>query len=236
MRQSGMDQSILRKIKRCLALAKSSNPNEAATALRQAQAMMNQHGLTREDVAVSDVGSHSADAGAGRTPSAHVAMLINLVADAFGVYPVYVPTHDGSRWVSQVEFIGLNGAPEVASYAFEVLGRQLKRDRAAYLKSLDKRLKRTTKVRRGDLYARGWLNAVSRQVVPHVMTKAESQALEAYKTRRWEGQLTTAKALNRGAHVRDAAALFQGLADGRKVRFHQGVGGQRQTALKHGSF
>ncbi|WP_252473542.1 DUF2786 domain-containing protein, partial [Microbulbifer okhotskensis] len=35
-----MEDAILRKIKRCLALAKSSNPNEAATALRQAQTLM----------------------------------------------------------------------------------------------------------------------------------------------------------------------------------------------------
>ena len=35
---------ILRKIEKCLALAKSSEPAEAAAALRQAQALMREHG------------------------------------------------------------------------------------------------------------------------------------------------------------------------------------------------
>lgn len=42
-------EHILRKIKACLRLAASSNPNEAASALRQAQAMMRAHGITHAE-------------------------------------------------------------------------------------------------------------------------------------------------------------------------------------------
>jgi len=38
--------AILRKVKACPRLAASSNPNEAAAALRQAQAMMRAHGIS----------------------------------------------------------------------------------------------------------------------------------------------------------------------------------------------
>ena len=38
---------ILRKIEKCLALAKSSEPAEAAAALRQAQALMREHGVSQ---------------------------------------------------------------------------------------------------------------------------------------------------------------------------------------------
>lgn len=231
-----MDDNILRKIKRCLALARSSNPNEAATALRQAQALMARHGVTSEDVAASDVGSHLSRAEAGKVPPAHVAMLANMVASAFGVEIVYSPMHDGERWSGRVEFYGIGTAPEIAGYAFEVLGRQLKRDRNAYLAGLNKRLKRATKVRRGDLYAKGWVRAVSSQVVPHSQTEQEAQAIAAYQAKRWEEPLETCNARNTAnkARAHDYGALAQGVADGKKVSFHQGVAGTSRAAIGQG--
>lgn len=232
-----MDDSILRKIKRCLALARSSNPNEAATALRQAQALMTKHGVTREDVAASDVGSHLSRAEAGRTPPAHIAMLANMVAGAFGCEIVYAPQYDGQRWAGRVEFYGVGTAPEIAGYAFEVLGRQLKRDRNAYLATLNKRLKRATKVRRGDLYAQGWVRAVSSQVVPHTQSDQEAQAIAAYQAKRWEKPLETCRARDTTSKARshDYGALAKGLADGEKVSFHQGVAGTSRAAIGQGS-
>lgn len=43
-------ERAIRKIKHCLALAQSANENEAATALRQAQALMREYRLTEMDV------------------------------------------------------------------------------------------------------------------------------------------------------------------------------------------
>tara|TARA_B100000700_G_scaffold42239_1_gene43243 strand:+ start:1542 stop:2243 length:702 start_codon:yes stop_codon:yes gene_type:complete len=228
-----MDRKILDKIKKCLALAKSSNANEAAAAMRQAQKLMEIYGVTTDDVAISDVESHTAKAGAGRTPPSHVAMLANMVAGAFGAEIVYCPRHDGVRWHGQVEFYGLNGAAEVAGYAFEVLGRQLTRDRNAYLATLNKRLKRATKVRRGDLYAQAWVNAVARQVVPHQRSEAEGTTIAAYQAKRWEEPLETRQARDntKGMRRHDVDALHQGHRDGKKVSFHQGVNGTRQAAI-----
>jgi hypothetical protein len=226
-----MDNKILEKIKKCLRLAKSANANEAATALRQAQALMDKHGMSREDVAASDVESQQTTAGAGRTPPKHLVMLMGMVSHAFGVEPIYSVCHDGKRWNGRVEFIGLGSAPEVACYAYEVLGRQLKRGRTEYLKSLSKRIKRATKMRRGDLYAEGWIHAVSQQVIPHVLTESECQAMEAYKARRWSKPLDKVQARSRKAHTKDLDALIQGVSDGKKVQFYQGVNGQRQAAL-----
>lgn len=44
-------ERAIRKIKHCLALAQSANENEAATALRQAQALMREYRLTEMDEA-----------------------------------------------------------------------------------------------------------------------------------------------------------------------------------------
>jgi hypothetical protein len=228
-----MDRKILDKIKKCLALAKSSNAHEAAAAMRQAQKLMERHGVSADDVAISDVESHMAKAGAGRTPPSHVAMLANMVAGAFGAEIVYCPRYDGERWIGRVEFYGVNGAAEVAGYAFEVLGRQLKRDRNAYLSTLNKRLKRATKVRRGDLYAQAWVDAVARQVVLHQRSVAENTIIAAYQAKRWEEPLETRQARDntKGVRSHDVDAWHQGRADGKKVSFHQGVNGQRQAAI-----
>jgi|SRR5690554_6195371 len=228
-----MDRKILDKIKKCLALAKSSNSNEAAAAMRQAQKLMEIHGVSTDDVEISDVGSHVAKAGAGRTPPSHVAMLANMVASAFGAETVYHSQHNGERWHGRVEFYGVNGAGEVAGYAFEVLGRQLKRDRNVYLNTLDKRLKRATKVRRGDLYAQAWVDTVASQVVPHKRSETEAKTIASYQAKRWEEPLETIQGRDntKGAGSRDAGAWYQGRVDGERVSFYQGVNGQRQTAI-----
>ena len=228
-----MDSKALDKIQKCLRLAKSSNANEAAAALRQAKKLMAIHGVTTDDVAISDVESHTTKAGAGKTPPNHVALLANMVAGAFGAEVVYCPLFDGERWTGRIEFYGLGGAAEVAGYAFEVLGRQLKRDRAAFLATLNKRLKRATKVRRGDLYASAWVDEVSRQVLPHKRSEAEENTIEAYKTKRWEEPLETVQARDntKGMRSHDYGAIHQGYQDGKKVSFHQGVNGSRHAQI-----
>ncbi|WKD29564.1 DUF2786 domain-containing protein [Halomonas sp. KG2] len=227
-----MDSKALDKIKKCLRLAKSSNANEAAAALRQAQKLMAIHGVTTDDVAMSDVSSHTAKAGAVKTPPAYITMLGAMVASAFGAETVYQQVYDGERWALNVEFYGLNGAAEVAGYAFEVLGRQLKRDRTAFLATLNKRLKRNTKVRRGDLYAQAWINAVAKQVTRHQLTEAENAIVEAYKAKRWN-DLETMKTRDntKGMRSHDYGAIHQGYQDGKKVSFHQGVNGSRHAQI-----
>lgn len=227
-----MDSKALDKIKKCLRLATSSNANEAAAALRQAQKLMAIHGVTNDDVAMSDVGTHTSKASGGRVPPKYIGMLVNMVAGAFGAEIVYNPLYDGERWHGQFEFYGLNGAAEVAGYAFEVLGRQLKRDRTAYLATLNKRLKRTTKVRRGDLYAQAWLNAVAKQVTRQQRTEAENAIVEAYKAKRWNDLENIAGRDNtKGMRSHDHGAIHQGYQDGKKVSFHQGVNGSRNAQI-----
>lgn len=227
-----MDSKALDKIKKCLRFAKSSNANEAATALRQAQKLMAIHGVTSEDVAMSDVETHKTKTGAGKTPPAYVTMLGNMVASAFGTEKVYQQVYDGERWTLSIEFYGVNGAAEVAGYAFEVLARQLKRDRSAFLATQNKRLKRATKVRRGDLYAQAWINAVATQVTCHQCTEAENAIMEAYKAKRCNDLKTMKPRDNtKGMRSHDHGAIHQGYQDGKKVSFHQGVNGSRQAQI-----
>ncbi|SOP99272.1 hypothetical protein CFBP2118_02416 [Pseudomonas syringae pv. syringae] len=78
-------ERAIRKIKHCLALSQSSNVNEAATAMRQAQ--MRKYHLSETDVKVSDAGeAESSMSRAARRPlwdqqlSAVVAKVFNVKA------------------------------------------------------------------------------------------------------------------------------------------------------------
>ena len=227
-----MDQKALEKIKKCLALAASDNPNEAATALRQAQALMAKHGITSADVELSEVTTNKVNAGAGKTPPSWIARLVTLVCKAFGVDAVFQDEWSKGEWKSKVIFIGVNCSPEITGYAYEVLLRQLKKDRSNFLKTLNKRLKRTTKTMRGDLYAQGWIESVGKLVIPADVSEQDKEL-----TKRWIAttflNLTTQQTKDRGekAQGRDHAAYYQGLADGKKVNFHQGVHADEKSAL-----
>tara|TARA_R110001583_G_C5525175_1_gene398007 strand:+ start:137 stop:850 length:714 start_codon:yes stop_codon:yes gene_type:complete len=229
-------ENILRKIKSCLALAQSDNPNEAAAALSRAQELMAKYGVSHDDVAICDVNSSTANSRAGRVPPKHVVILANMVARAFGVETVYRPYYQSDKWRARFEFYGLDASPKVAAYTYEVLERQLTKSRTAYIGSLNKRLKRSTKVRRGDMYASGWVRAVAEKVTSHCATEAETKAIEAYEAKQFGDSLQSLKGrdLSTKARNHDYGALVDGLADGSKVDFRQGVAGEGQQALTGG--
>jgi len=87
-------------------------------------------------------------------------------------------------------------------------------------------------VRRGDLYAQAWLNAVAKQVIRQQRTEAENAIVEAYKAKRWE-ELDTMKPRDntKGMRSHDHGAIHQGYQDGKKVSFHQGVNGSRHAQI-----
>jgi len=227
-----MNSKIIEKIKKCLRLSQSDNANEAAIALKQAQKLMQQHGISHDDIEISDISTSQSKSDGGRTPPEYIAMLANMVSHAFGSRLVYSAEHNGQSWTGYVRFYGANGADEVSAYAFEVLGRHLKRDRTAFIKTLNKRLKRTTKTRRADLYCKGWVTAVSEQVVPQTINESTSKTLDAYASRQWP-DIEVSSPINRNKNVRsnEISAYGQGFIDGDKVEFHQGVKGTQRQAI-----
>jgi hypothetical protein len=48
-------EKILEKLKKLLALSKSDNPHEASLALQRVQKLMQTYGITRDDIALSDI-------------------------------------------------------------------------------------------------------------------------------------------------------------------------------------
>lgn len=220
-----MNSRILDKIKKCLALAQSTNPNEAATALRQAQVLMEKHGLTREDVKLSDVNAWRAGAGKAKNPPRYHHQLVSLMAYAFGVEPVY---HSGGD-DTEVEFIGVGAQPEIAVYCYDVLHRQLLKDRTQYMKSL-KRYKRTNKTRKADLYAEGWVRGAASKVYQFAVPPEHKEQITHYIERRYQ-QLKEVQARKHKVKQGDESALLEGRLAGRNANLHHGMNTDERARL-----
>ena len=82
-------EKIIDKIKKCLALSNSDNPHEAAAGLRQAQKLMQMHGLNELDIELSDVQEMRAKASnAGGIQTQTVTVSAHNEAEAAKVIPL----------------------------------------------------------------------------------------------------------------------------------------------------
>jgi len=227
----------LDKIKKCLALAASPEAHEAAAALRQAQKLMAQFGLTEADVTLTDVGE--ARQKAQNVPVVRwEAALAGMVASAFGC-DMYTSTSlvlagqtRQFRRHRYYVFIGVGPAPEVAGYAFDVLARQCARDRRRYIGLQSKNCKAKTKVARGDLYAEGWIAGV-RDKLGQLAGNARDDALIAQYMAQRHGGMADAdiKDRSKGKNVTHND-WHQGKKAGRNAELNHGVqGGAAQPLL-----
>lgn len=118
----------IEKLKKLLALAASGNPHEAALALRRARKLMDVHGITHSDIAMSDIDetiSHYWPTGSLRPPR-YMLGLMNIIREVFGVNSIIHPgTHPS------VGFYGNRERAALAAYTWEVLARQLKKGASA---------------------------------------------------------------------------------------------------------
>ena len=172
----------LDKVKKCLRLAKSSNEHEAAAALRQARKMMDDIGVDADDVAASEAAEARARSQAMREPPSWEQTLAVAVAEAIGCGVYFSTGFDLGplKKPGQYVFVGCGGDQAIASYAFVVLHRQLKRARLQYLQTALARCRRATQKKRADSFCEGWVYSVRRKVGALAMSSERSTAIVAY--------------------------------------------------------
>lgn len=168
-------KNIIEKIKKCLELAKSGNEHEAATALRQAQKLMQAHDITDLDIEHADIQEEGSRAGASQKPARWECGLADRVAKAFGCTVYLSVNYPVGRWV----FVGAAPSGEIARYSFEVLFRQVKLARAEYIKTSLKRCT-TNKTRRADLFCEGWVMTATQLVERFSGNEATESRIAAY--------------------------------------------------------
>lgn len=221
-------QDAINKIKKCLALGRSSNQHEAANAMRQAQKLMQQYGVDHEALAMSDVSESAAKGRTAALPDWEC-LLASVVAEVFGCEMLvmrglrlaYLVEHRRSKFV----FIGTGAAPDVAAYAQDVLARQCARARLDHIAEQPNSCKAITKTARGDVFAKAWVFSVERVLEKFACADRDVLLLQAYKAQHYPQTVTLKpKAREVGRNVK-RNSWGDGYAAGAKADLKRGLGG-----------
>ncbi|MFN3987619.1 MAG: DUF2786 domain-containing protein [Rhodocyclaceae bacterium] len=223
---------ILDKIRKCMALAKSGSEHEAATALRQAQKLMELHQVSQAEMLAAGVAESKARSGAITRPATWECHLAGCIAAAFGCKLIFRSRWDRAWWA----FIGLPPANEVAAYSFEVLLRQALKARREFIAAALKRTKKkSNKTRRADLFSEGWVRAACAQVASLTPPDGAEEAIEAHMQLKYPslGELASIdRNAGRNLSERDQEAYHAGRSAGRGAQLHQGVGTNKPLMLE----
>ena len=222
------------KIKKCLALAKSDNPHEAAAALRQAQKLMAMYKVDALDVSLADVSEEMVKA-------QNIAMvdwetaLSNLIAGAFGCknYSRHGRKFNGNMRVVRshnIVFVGIGSAPLVAQYAFDVLSRQCGKARRAHIAAQPKRCLPSTKTARGDEFAYGWVHGVEKLVERFAGDKSNDELIGQYLAK-MHPEMKRVESKDRSTGRNTKGDYAAGKIAAKDAKLDRGVGANKQERL-----
>lgn len=221
----------LRRLRACLRLGASSEPHEAAAALRQAQALMREHGVTASEAELADVHTETRPMGRAFRPRAWLVACANMVAAAMGARCLYDPVRTRSGWTGRVRFLAVGPRAEIAAYAYVVCARQLAVGRSRVLRR-NRRLKRTSRIRRADLWCEYWVEGAARHVQALALPSSETALVETWFASR---DLVVRDGRAARPDPRDVATMLDGLAAGADARLHPGMSGAPRPPALPGS-
>jgi hypothetical protein len=191
---------------------------------------MAKFGVDEADMLAAGVSEAYAKAGALRQPANWESRLAGRVADAFGCNIIFKSGMNASKWT----FIGCGASPEIATYAFEVLFRQLKRQRAEHIKTALKRCKTVTKTRRADLFCEGWVQSVAGKINTFAGSEEQDAQIDAYMQLTYPS-LVDMKTRNRNKSAnlsnRDYNDFAAGRNYGKNAELNRGVDGSQSSGL-----
>lgn len=219
-----IDTRILDKIKKCLALSQSSEPHEAAAALRQAQKLMEIHGVSQLQLKLADIGEARVQSRASATkPKDWETGLLALVGKAFGCKMMWDSGYPYGHFI----YIGLKQQVTLAEYTFMVMQRKLMRGRAEFVAGLPT-FNRATKTVEADGYCKGWVSAVSKTVHAFALTKETEAMIDEVKDRRSAGKEQEVQERQAGTH-----GLRAGFEAGTAESIHRPMAEQKRTMIGH---
>ncbi|QLV87814.1 DUF2786 domain-containing protein [Citrobacter sp. RHBSTW-00678] len=230
MKSSDNKERYLQKIKKLLNLARrSTNANEAASAMNKALDLMRVHGVSETDVdllAINEAGSKTAPSDAEKSPK-YMHFLAHVVQEAFGV-ECYI-SWDYDAWPAKrsAVFYGPNERPQIAAYAFDVLSRQMMKARREFISGLRKGIKTATKTARGDVFCEGWVNGVFQVIQKFAVPEAEKCLIECFHRKLTVEKGLTSAAGRESGKVRGGGdtARMAGFRAGKNASINHGVDG-----------
>lgn len=222
-----VEDSVLRRVKKCLALAKSSNANEAATALRHAQAIMREYDLSLADVEGVEVEDELVRTVEGYGSCAFIQALAGLMNDAFGVDTI-MERNPGVANRANVRYVGAFGRAGLAAYAHRVIVRAVDAEWKAHLERNN--LLKGVGGRR-NAFRLGWLMAVRDQVVAIGISDAERAGIDSWKAKTYGKSLATQKAPVISMTPAEMRLAQAGHNAGKDFRLHRPVEGGTEAVL-----
>lgn len=223
-------EDAIQKIKKCLALSKSANQHEAASALRHAQALMEKYNIDADDAELLGIVNAEILGSGSQKPPVFESMLAQSIAKLMDckVFLSYQMnrTSSTSKVIAVWHFTGFDPAPEIASYAFDVLYRQLKKARTTFINTTLKRVQiRANKVKRADMFCEGWVLEASEQARRIKPNTEKLKKIEAHIKKTTE--LTTFKPKNRNEKTRDSSRsrndYWSGRQAGKEAQINHGM-------------
>lgn len=224
-----VNERILDKIKKCLALSQSSEPHEAAAAMRQAQKMMELHGIDQADIGRADIGEAEVKSkvSVSRIKDWELALL-NLVAKSFGCKMLWTRSHSHNDNVfGKYILVGLKEQVQLAQYTADVLQRKLIKARGEFVRGLPSHYGRQYKTKEADGFCHGWVQAVKKTVHEFALNDTTAKLIDEEVTRRSGGK---AKVQQRDI---GSAGLNAGLRAGSSESIHRPVNETRVHRLSH---
>ena len=238
---SQVDPSVMRRLRKILALTQSSEPGEAAAALHQAKKLMDAHGLSSADVEASEIETSEVRL-SGAAASGWEAPLLSVISQSLDVGVMIrstAPARGLRRKNAVVVFVGHGANAAVAQYAFARL-------RALLKKNLEDLLRRAlvgtpfegrrptsgviTPAAR-QAYALGWCAAISSKVGALGSTELSPSIARYVEACTGGGQAAEVKRAS--MKNRTQAQIFgsAGYRDGASVELHKAVHGAQPQAM-----
>jgi hypothetical protein len=230
-----IDPKILGKIKKCLALSQSSEPHEAAAALRQAQKLMEAHGVDESGLVLADVCEDEVKSlmTVSRIDPNELA-LVKMVAEAFGCELLWNKSGSWKRSAygakeafGSYTIIGFRHQVSVATHTMVVLMRRHLKARSAFVSTLPSFYSRSEKTQEANGFSHGWVQAVKKMVIAYARGPEEEKALTKYKQLHYPS-LTTQKSKGQ---TRGLGGMLAGTEAGSMEQLHRPVDGGPELKL-----
>lgn len=222
-------EKILDKIKKCLALSASSEPHEAAAAMRQAQALMAKYNvdetiLNRHEVGETKIQSKFSVS----QPKVYELKLIQTVCRAFGCTEMWSKSHSNrdnpyGRWI----IIGMKSQVQVAEYTISVLLRQMVKGRTKFVSSISTGHSRKYISTEANGWCMGWIDAISKTVHDFANPDGVQNEINRLVESRTGGRVKNVSGKNQGF-----MGAMAGQEDGKKVSLHRPMNETKHKMLK----
>lgn len=224
-------QDILNKIKKCLALGQSTSKAEADTAIRQAQKMMEKYNINEQELEYLDICEQDIKGSGSKNVTAYEMLLAVRVAEMMDCIVLLthcvVSTKYNVKVVGKWNFVGFDPAPELASYTFDVLFRQLKKARKEYMETQLKFVRLSkNKTKRADAFCEGWVAYATRSITKK-QNESKIDKINQYITDK-KGELDSMKSRKAQQSVDDFIA---GAVQGKNVKINSAVYGKQQLQI-----